>query len=57
MNEAGWCETGGNPLLSGGWAVGYHARRRCRMARVVVATRCAALEGDGGRREGMTAVS
>ena len=41
----------------GGWAVGYDARRRCPIARVVVATRCAGLEGDGKRQEGMTAVS
>ena len=41
----------------GGWAVGYDTRRRCQMARVIVATWCSGLKGDGGRQEGMTAVS
>ena len=40
-----------------GLDVGYDAWRRCQIAWVVVATRCAALEGDGGRQEGMTTVS
>ena len=37
--------------------VGYDAWRRCRIDWVVVATRCAALDGDGGRQEGMTTLS